>query len=72
MEVTKFGIHLVFEQDVEDLKQTMAGSSSYRMTPCEDDLDDSQEGTSIDIDVSHPKRRRLPNLIESVNPHLGN
>ena len=72
MEVTKFGTHLVFEQDVEDLKQTMAGSSSYRMTPYEDDLDDSQEGNSIDIDVSHPKRRRLPNLTESVNPHLGN
>ena len=57
LEVMKFGTHLVFEQDIEDLKQTMAGSSSYRMTPYEDDLDDSQEGTSIDIDISQPKRR---------------
>ena len=43
LEVTKCGAHLVFEQDVEDLKQTMAGSSSSSINPYEDDLDDSGE-----------------------------
>ena len=33
LEVTKCGAHLVFKQDIEDLKQTMVGSSSCSITP---------------------------------------
>ena len=40
LEVTKCGASLVFEQDIEDLKQTKAWpSSSCSITPYEDDLD---------------------------------
>ena len=35
------------EQDIEDLKQNMAGSYSWSITPYEDDLDDSAKGTII-------------------------
>uniref|UniRef100_A0A7N2MP37 ADP-ribosyl cyclase/cyclic ADP-ribose hydrolase n=1 Tax=Quercus lobata TaxID=97700 RepID=A0A7N2MP37_QUELO len=48
LEVTKCGAHLILEQDIEDLNQTMRGcSSSSRcsITPYEDDLEDSAEDT---------------------------
>ncbi|KAF3965666.1 hypothetical protein CMV_010169 [Castanea mollissima] len=47
LEVTKCGTHLVFKQDVEDLKQTMVGSSncSCSITPYEDDFDGSPRDT---------------------------
>ena len=44
LEVTKCGAHLVYEQDIEDLNQTMRGCSSNSncsITPYEDDLEDS-------------------------------
>ena len=48
MEVTKCGAHLVFKQDVEDLKQTIVGSSkSCSITPYEDDFDDSARDAII-------------------------
>ncbi|XP_030941090.1 TMV resistance protein N-like [Quercus lobata] len=47
LEVTKCGAHLVFQQDVEDLKQTMVGSSSCSITPYEDDFDGSARDTII-------------------------
>jgi hypothetical protein len=47
LEVTKIGVHLVYEQDNEDLKQTMAGCSSCSITPYEDDFDDSAKDTKI-------------------------
>lgn len=47
LEVTKCGAHLVFEQDVEDLKQNMVRPSSCRITPYEDDLEDSTKNTKI-------------------------
>ena len=93
LEVTRCGARLVYEQDIEDLKQNMAGSCSCNITPYEDDLDDSAKDTIIkrshddhdgdgdgpsgevtynEVDVPHPKRIRLPNLIERFIPHLGN
>ena len=47
LEVTKCGAHLVFEQDVEDLKQNMVRPSSCSITPYEDDLEDSTKNTKI-------------------------
>ena len=61
LEVTKCGAHVVYEQDIEDLKQTMAGagSSSCIITPYyEDESDDEPE-------PSHPKWIEHPNLIEN-------
>ena len=93
LEVTKIGAHLVYKQDNEDLKQTMAGCSSCSITPYEDDFDDSAkdtkikrshddydadeagpsgEGTSNDMDIPHPKRIRIPNVIERFIRCLGN
>nr|POE60184.1 putative ribonuclease h protein [Quercus suber] len=54
LEVTKCGAHVVYEQDIEDLKQTMAGagSSSCIITPYyEDESDDEPE-------PPHPKAHR--------------
>ena len=48
LEVTKCGVHLILEQDIEDWIQTMRGcSSSSRcsITPYEDDLEDSAKDT---------------------------
>ena len=48
LEVTKCGAHLILEQDIEDLNQTMRGcssSSSCSITPYEDDLEDSAKDT---------------------------
>ena len=48
LEVTKCGVHLILEQDIEYLNQTMRGcSSSSRcsITPDEDDLEDSAKET---------------------------
>ena len=48
MEVTKCGAHLVFKQDVEDLKQTIFVSSRRcSITPYEDDFDDSARDAII-------------------------
>nr|POE89325.1 hypothetical protein CFP56_54781 [Quercus suber] len=59
LEVTKCGAHLVLERDIEDLiNHTKAGPSG--------------EATSNDVDEPHPKRIRLPNLIERLIPRLGN
>ena len=93
LEVTKCGVRLIFEQDVEDLNRTMPVCSSSSITPYEDDFKDlakdtktkrsrddydgdeagtSGEGTSNEVDVPHPKRIKLPNLIERLIPRLGN
>ena len=72
LEVTKCGAHLVFKQDFDDLKQTMTGCSCCNITPYEDDLDNSREGTSNDIDIPQPKRIRLSNLIERFIPPFRN
>ncbi|KAM3729346.1 hypothetical protein ACB098_12G004500 [Castanea mollissima] len=93
LEVTKCGARLVYKQDIEDLKQTMAGSSRCSISPYEDDLDysakdtkikrsrdnfdgdeagPSGEATNSEVDIPHPKRIRLPNLIERFIPHLAN
>ncbi|KAM3731589.1 hypothetical protein ACB098_12G175200 [Castanea mollissima] len=51
LEVTKCGARLIFEQEIEDLNQTMHGcSSSSRcsITPYEDDLEDSAKDTKIE------------------------
>ena len=93
LEVTKCGIRLIFEQDVEDLNRTMPVCSSSSITPYEDDFKDlakdtktkrsrddydgddagtSGEGTSNEVDVPHPKRIKLPNLIERLVPRLRN
>ena len=84
LEITKCGASLVFEQDIEDLKQTKAWPSSCSITPYEDDLDTkikkcrdeagpSGEATgSNDRDAPHPKWIQLPNLSQSLVPFLGN
>ena len=43
--VMKWGARLVYEQDIEDLKQNILGSSSCNITPFEDNLDDSVKDT---------------------------
>ena len=51
LEVTKCGAHWVYEQDIEDLNQTMHGcssSSNCSITPYEDDLEDSTEDTKTE------------------------
>ena len=56
LEVMKCGARLVYEQDIEDLKQTMAGSSRCSITPYEDDPDESArliQYFSLDFFVSH-------------------
>ena len=45
--MTKWGARLVYEQDIEDLKQSIPGSSSCSITPYEDNLDDSAKDTKI-------------------------
>ena len=48
LEVIKCGAHLILEQDIEDLNQTMLGCSSSNkcsITPYEDDLEDSAKDT---------------------------
>ena len=50
LEVKKYGARWVYEQDIEDLNQTMRGcssssSSSCSITPYEDDLEDSAKDT---------------------------
>ena len=70
-ELTKCGAHLIFEQDIEDLKQTKPGSSSCTITPYyeDDDLGDSEKDTKIkesrDDEPPHPKWTEHPNLIEN-------
>ncbi|XP_075648262.1 TMV resistance protein N-like [Castanea sativa] len=66
LEVTKCGVHLIFEQDIEDLNQ-----SSCIITPYyeDDDLGDSEKDTKIkescDDEPPHPKWTEHPNLIEN-------
>ena len=50
LEVTKCGARWVFEQDIEDLNQTMRGcsSSSCSITPYEDDLEDLAKDTKTE------------------------
>ena len=50
LEVTKCGAHWVYEQDIEDLNQTMRGcnNNSCSITPYEDDLEDSAKETKIE------------------------
>ena len=66
-EVTKCGACLVFEQDIEDFKQTKAWSSSCSIAPYEDDLDtkikQSHDEARPNGEAPHPKWIQLPNLI---------
>nr|XP_023919224.1 TMV resistance protein N-like [Quercus suber] len=51
LEVTKCGVRWVYEQDIEDLNQTMRGCSSNStcsITPYEDDLEDSAKDTKTE------------------------
>ena len=51
LEVTKCGARLIFEQEIEDLNQTMRGCSSgsrCSITPCEDDLEHSAKDTKTE------------------------
>ena len=63
LEVTKYGVSLVFEQDVEDLKQTKAWPSSCSITPYE---------AGPGGEAPDPKWIQLPNLIQSLVLYLGN
>nr|XP_023927286.1 disease resistance-like protein DSC1 [Quercus suber] len=45
--VMKCGARLVYEQDIEDLKNNMPGSCSCSITPYEDNLDDLAKDTKI-------------------------
>nr|POE89252.1 hypothetical protein CFP56_73170 [Quercus suber] len=78
LEITKCGASLVFEQDIEDLKQTKAWPSSCSITPYEDDLDTKikkshdEAGPSGEAAGSNDIDAPLPNLIQSLVPFLGN
>ena len=76
LEITKCGASLVFEQDIEDLKQTKAWPSSCSITPIEDDLDTkikkSRDEAGPSEEAPHPKWIQLPNLIQSLVLCLGN
>ena len=51
LEVTKCGARWAYEQDIEDLNQTMRGcssSSSCSITPHENDLEDSAKDTKTE------------------------
>ena len=78
LEITKCGASLVFEQDIEDLKQTKAWPSSCSVTPYEDDLDTKirksrdEAGPSGEATGSNDIDAPLPNLIRSLVPFLGN
>ena len=78
LEVTKCGASLVFEQDIEDFKQTEAWPSSCSITPYEDDLDTKikksrdEAGPSGEATGSNDIDAPLPNLIQSLVPFLGN
>ncbi|KAL4597202.1 hypothetical protein ACB092_12G218500 [Castanea dentata] len=66
LEVTKCGVHLIFEQDIEDLNQSSCTITSYYE---DDDLGDSEKDTKIkescDDEPPHPKWTEHPNLIEN-------
>ena len=47
MEFTKCGARLVYEQDIEDLKQMARGNNCN--TPYKDDLDNSAEDTKVKL-----------------------
>ena len=76
LEITKCGASLVFEQDIEDLKQTKAWPNSCSITPYEDDLDtkikQSRDEAGPSGEAPHPKWIQLPNLIQSLVLCLGN
>ena len=76
LEVTKCGANLVFEQDIEDVKQTKAWSSNHSITLYEDDLDtkikQSHDGAGPSGEAPHPKWIQLPNLIQSLVLCWGN
>ncbi|XP_050254064.1 TMV resistance protein N-like isoform X2 [Quercus robur] len=72
LEVTKCGAHLIFEQDIKDLKQTKPGSSSCIITPYYEDDDlggnlekDTKIKESRDDEPPHPKWTEHPKLIEN-------
>ena len=50
LEVTKCGARWAYEQDIEDLNQTMRGcsSNSYSTNPYENDLEDSAKDTKTE------------------------
>nr|POF11296.1 disease resistance-like protein csa1 [Quercus suber] len=69
LEITKCGANWVFEQDIEDLKQTKAWPSSCSVTPYEDDLDtkikQSRDEAGPSGEAPHPncdESARLINL----------
>ena len=76
LEVTECGANLVFEQDIEDVKQTKAWSSNHSITLYEDDLDTkikkSRDEAGPSEEAPHPKWIQLPNLIQSLVLCLGN
>ena len=76
LEITKRGASLVFEQDIEDLKQTKAWPSSCNITPYEDDLDtkikQSRDEAGPTREAPHLKRIQFSNLIQSLMLCLGN
>ena len=76
LEITKCGANWVFEQDIEDLKQTKAWPSSCSVTPYEDDLDtkikQSRDEAGPSGEAPHPKWIQLLNLIQSLVLCLGN
>ena len=73
----KCGARLVYEQDIEDLKQNKPGYSSCRIAPYEADLDDLAKDTKImqlrgdsdkDGDDARPSGEGTSNDVD-VPPH---
>ena len=76
-EVTKCGACLVFEQDIEDFKQTKVGSSNCAITPYEDDFEDSVKDTKtkrwsrcddFDGDMARPSGEGTSNEVYVPHP----
>ena len=74
MECTKCGARLVYEQDIEDLKQ-MARDNNCSITPYENDLDNSAEDTRVkrshdesDGDGARPSGQGTPNDTDILDP----
>ncbi|XP_075636243.1 TMV resistance protein N-like [Castanea sativa] len=75
LEVAKCGAHLVYEKDIDDLKQNIPGSSSCSITPFEDNLDDSAKDTKIkqncddfDGDGAGPSGEGTSNEVDDAQP----
>ena len=53
VEIKKCGVHLVFKENIEDCNQTMAQCRNSKITPYEDESDDSAKDSKNKLRRSH-------------------